>query len=92
MAKHGGFRHNVQSLRVVEELELKYPQFNGLNLSWEVREGLRKPYVPNKLIDGFISPSLEAQLSSWDTWDLPEIMPVRTWFGGVRMGWRLRWD
>jgi len=62
MAKHGGFRHNVQSLRVVEELELKYPEFNGLNLSWEVHEGLRKPYIPNKLIEGFISPSLEAQV------------------------------
>jgi len=61
MAKHGGFRHNVQSLRVVEELELKYPEFNGLNLTWETREGLHKPYVPNKLIEGFIQPSLEAQ-------------------------------
>ena len=61
MAKQGGFRHNVQSLRVVEELELKYPVFNGLNLTWEVREGLRKPYVPNKLMEGFIQPSLEAQ-------------------------------
>jgi dGTPase len=61
MAKQGGFRHNVQSLRVVEELELKYPEFNGLNLTWEVREGLRKPYIPNKLVEGFIQPSLEAQ-------------------------------
>lgn len=62
MAKHGGFRHNAQSLRVVEELELKYPEFNGLNLSWEVREGLRKPYPANGLIEGFIAPSLEAQV------------------------------
>jgi len=46
---------------VVEELELKYPVFNGLNLTWEVREGLHKPYVPGKLIEGFIQPSLEAQ-------------------------------
>jgi len=61
MAKHGGFRHNVQSLRVVEELELKYPEFNGLNLTWEVREGLHKPYIADKLIPGFIAPSLEAQ-------------------------------
>lgn len=62
MAKHGGFRHNAQSLRVVEELELKYPVFNGLNLTWEVLEGLHKPYVPNQLIEGFVSPSLEAQV------------------------------
>ena len=61
MAKHGGFRHNAQSLRVVEELELKYPEFNGLNLTWEVREGLHKPYIADRLIEGFVSPSLEAQ-------------------------------
>src|SRR5690348_8513102 len=39
---HGGFEHNRQSLRVVEFLEQKYPGFPGLNLSWEVREGLAK--------------------------------------------------
>jgi dGTPase len=61
MARHGGFRHNAQSLRVVRELELKYPEFNGLNLTWEVLEGLHKPYPPNRLIEGFIAPSLEAQ-------------------------------
>jgi dGTPase len=61
MANHGGFRHNAQSLRVVEELELKYPEFNGLNLTWEVREGLRKPYRSDDLEEGFIQPSLEAQ-------------------------------
>lgn len=38
----GGFEHNRQSLRVVEELENRYPAFNGLNLTWEVREGLIK--------------------------------------------------
>src|SRR5579864_7432642 len=61
MSRHGGFRHNAQSLRVVEELEPKYPEFNGLNLTWEVREGLHKPYVPDRLIEGFLQPSLEAQ-------------------------------
>ncbi|MBN1879801.1 deoxyguanosinetriphosphate triphosphohydrolase [bacterium] len=38
----GGFEHNRQSLRMVEMLENKYPKFHGLNLSWEVREGLIK--------------------------------------------------
>ncbi|HJV66325.1 MAG TPA: deoxyguanosinetriphosphate triphosphohydrolase [Geomonas sp.] len=38
----GGFEHNLQSLRVVDELEERYPDFNGLNLSWEVREGIVK--------------------------------------------------
>lgn len=42
MKGHGGFEHNGQSLRVVEELEQKYPGFTGLNLTWEVREGLMK--------------------------------------------------
>jgi len=40
MACHGGFEHNVQTLRVVEELELEYPDFPGLNLTAEVREGV----------------------------------------------------
>ena len=44
MRKHGGFEHNRQSLRIVEELEQKYPSFSGLNLTWEVREGLVKHY------------------------------------------------
>jgi dGTPase len=42
MRGHGGFEHNRQSLRVVEELEQKYPRFPGLNLTWEVREGVAK--------------------------------------------------
>src|SRR5437762_6608100 len=42
MKPHGGFEHNRQSLRIVELLEQKYPLFPGLNLTWEVREGLSK--------------------------------------------------
>jgi len=42
MDGHGGFEHNSQSLRIVEELERKYPGFNGLNLTFEVREGIIK--------------------------------------------------
>jgi dGTPase len=42
MHQQGGFEHNRQSLRIVEELEQKYPAFPGLNLAWEVREGLAK--------------------------------------------------
>jgi dGTPase len=45
MKGHGGFEHNRQSLRTVEELEQKYPNFPGLNLTWEVREGLVKHYT-----------------------------------------------
>ncbi len=42
MSDSGGFEHNQQSLRVVDILERKYPQFEGLNLSYEIREGIIK--------------------------------------------------
>ena len=42
MTDHGGFEHNLQSLRVVDELEERYPQYNGLNLTFETREGILK--------------------------------------------------
>jgi len=76
MAEHGGFEHNLQSLRVVDELEERYPSFNGLNLSFETREGILKHCarrnaelldaqepggVARRFLDG-TQPSLEAQL------------------------------
>jgi len=42
MKEHGGFDHNKQSLRIVEKLEARYEDFHGLNLTWEVREGMVK--------------------------------------------------
>lgn len=42
MADYGGFEHNLQSLRVVDTLEERYPQFDGLNLCFETREGILK--------------------------------------------------
>ena len=42
MKDHGGFDHNKQSLRIVTEIEERYPDFPGLNLTWEVREGIVK--------------------------------------------------
>ncbi len=42
MAEHGGFEHNLQSLRVMDRLEERYPQFDGLNLTFETREGILK--------------------------------------------------
>lgn len=69
MKGHGGFEHNRQSLRVVEELEQKYSGFPGLNLSWEVREGLVKHFTaydhPSKR-KGFDAKnsSLEAQVAN----------------------------
>ena len=42
MSEFGGFEHNLQSLRVVDELEARYPEFDGLNLTFETREGILK--------------------------------------------------
>src|SRR5512139_290866 len=42
MKDHGGFDHNKQSMRIVTQLERRYPDFPGLNLTWEVREGIVK--------------------------------------------------
>src|SRR5207249_1394927 len=67
MAPHGGFEHNAQSLRIVDVLEERYPTFRGLNLSWEVREGIVKhstrydrPQV--REFDAELAPCLEAQI------------------------------
>lgn len=69
MQEHGGFEHNRQSLRIVEELEQKYPHFSGLNLTWETREGLVKHHTAFDHPDGQAefgspSPSLEAQVAN----------------------------
>jgi dGTPase len=69
MKGHGGFEHNLQSLRIVELLEQKYPDFSGLNLSWEVREGLAKhetSYDHPERRKGFDAKnsSLEAQIAN----------------------------
>ncbi|MBA3059787.1 MAG: deoxyguanosinetriphosphate triphosphohydrolase [Gammaproteobacteria bacterium] len=76
MRTFGGFEHNLQSLRVVDHLEERYPQFDGLNLSFETREGILKHCsrshaqalalkepggVSQRFLDG-TQPSLEAQL------------------------------
>ena len=70
MKAYGGFEHNLQSLRVVDELEEKYAEFPGLNLSFESREGILKHCSPKdarklgELGQRFLDnkqPSLEAQ-------------------------------
>jgi len=80
MSKHGGFDHNLQTLRIVMFLENKYLKFNGLNLSIETLEGLLKHNGPvddldlvnnliginkfKKMINFKTYPSLEAQISA----------------------------
>jgi len=67
MRKHGGFEHNRQTLRILEVLEERYPEHPGLNLTWEVREGIIKHDpesdgdVPEEFAPGE-PPTLEAQL------------------------------
>lgn len=76
MADYGGFEHNLQSLRVVDALEERYPQYDGLNLTFETREGILKHCAranalileaqePGGVGQRFVlrqQPSLEAQL------------------------------
>ena len=78
MQPHGGFEHNLQSLRVVDRLEQRYPDWDGLNLCFETREGILKRCpqaiaerleaeepggVGRRFLDG-TQPSLEAQLTN----------------------------
>ena len=79
MKKFGGFDHNINSLKIMTELEVHYPEFKGLNLSWEVLEGTVKHNGPiknprNKYLLDFNQkfdldlqhfPSLEAQVASF---------------------------
>lgn len=73
MRNYGGFEHNLQSLRVIDELEERYAEFPGLNLTFETREGilkhcsLKNAETLGKLGRRFIEklqPSLEAQLTN----------------------------
>ncbi len=68
MRDHGGFEHNVQSLRIVEVLEARYARFPGLNLTWEVRDGIAKhskrPSHPTiAQYDPSLAPCLEATIA-----------------------------
>ena len=82
MRDHGGFEHNAQSLRIVDYLEHPFPQYRGLNLTFEVREGLVKhetaydqpdqgappdPSVADLLATG-PHPSIEGQIASLADW------------------------
>ncbi|MFH0825782.1 MAG: deoxyguanosinetriphosphate triphosphohydrolase [Pseudomonadota bacterium] len=70
MSEHGGFEHNSQSLRVVDLLEARYPDFPGLNLTFETRSGIIRhatvyDQAPASVVAEFLStpqPSLETQI------------------------------
>ncbi len=68
MLGHGGFEHNIHTLKIVDLLEERYPDFPGLNLTWETREGIvkhttqyDKAKIPPEL-DPNLMPTLEAQI------------------------------
>lgn len=68
MKGHGGFNHNLHTLKIVDELEERYPDFPGLNLMWETREGIvkhtteyDKAMIPKEL-EPNLMPTLEAQI------------------------------
>ena len=67
MQDHGGFEHNRQSLRIVKVLEKRYPEFAGLNLTWEALEGISKHSRdkdnPIHQRENYQSPSLEMQVT-----------------------------
>jgi dGTPase len=69
MSDHGGFDHNRQTLRIVEKLERRFPGWPGLNLTWEVREGLVKHETEYDVSDasGYepdLACSLEGQIAN----------------------------
>jgi dGTPase len=69
MRDHGGFDHNRQTLRIVSEMERRYPDFPGLNLTWEVREGIVKHESEYDISDAsdydpHLRGSLEAQITN----------------------------
>ncbi len=83
MQGHGGFDHQRQTMRIVEQLERRYPDFPGLNLSYEVREGLVKHDTDYDVInaEGYepeLAGTLECQLANiadelaWNTSDLDD--------------------
>jgi dGTPase len=103
MKDHGGFEHNRQSLRVVEKLEKRYPDFLGLNLSFEVREALEKhstaydEHPVRTEFDPDKSSVLESQVVdvadsiAYDTHDLDDGLTARILRGDQLMGvelWR----
>jgi dGTPase len=68
MAPYGGFDHNVQTFRVVTRLEERYPDFDGLNLTWETLEGVIKHNGP--VLDRLDRPSWRAVVEFNAAYDL----------------------
>jgi dGTPase len=72
MAPYGGFDHNAQTLRIVDQLEGRYAEFDGLNLTWETLEGIAKHNGPllAKGDDGSALPWALTALEDWQRLEL----------------------
>lgn len=68
MAPYGGFDHNAQTLRIVESLEGRYAEFNGLNLTWETLEGIAKHNGPLVTSEGDVK-TLPWAIRALDDWE-----------------------
>ncbi len=86
MADHGGFEHNRHGVRIIDHLEHPYPQFRGLNLTYEVREGIAKhaTQYDHPAVEGFddTPPPLEGQVVeiadsiAYDSHDLDDALAM----------------
>jgi len=87
MAGHGGFEHNRHGVRIIDILEHPYPQFRGLNLTYEVRECIAKHATPYdaSAADGFAEgwPPLDPSPTTATTWTTPW-----PWASSRRRTWR----
>ena len=87
LAAHGGFDHNAQALRVVTSLEHRYPEFDGLNLTWEALEGIVKHNGPLTGRDG--SPAGPYRESGFRSAS-PTSIKNSIWSCGATLRWRRR--
>ena len=72
----GGFDHNAQALKVVTALERRYPDFDGLNLSWETLEGLVKHNGPLTDAKGDALPHVKSKSVPQDILDFESVFPL----------------
>jgi len=84
---HGGFDHNAQSLRVVTALERRYPEFDGLNLTWEALEGIVKHNGP---LTDRAGRAIGATATTASRSASPTTSPGTIWNCGASPRWRRR--
>ena len=80
MKKYGGFDHNVHSLKIMTKIEIHYPEFEGLNLTWETLEGTVKHNGPVKKISNneICRPTIHMVEKYKNTLcNLPRICPIK---------------